>query len=177
MDVAGAVLRERTRLARFIRGRVSNPADADDILQDVLFDFFEAYHLPAPVEQAGAWLLRVARNRIIDLFRRKKELHYDSMTSADIEQHVPQLEFQLPAPETPDAAYARAIALDELQAAIDDLPSDQRAVFVGHEIDGVSFKELASRRGLSINTLIARKRYAVLKLRSRLQTVYDEMDT
>lgn len=176
-EIAATVLRERVRLGDFIRRRVRDPADADDILQDVLYEFVEAYHLPDPIERAGAWLVRVARNRIVDLFRKKRHQVAIGTGDPETEDGDHRLDLLLPAPDGgPEAAYARAVLLAELQAAIDDLPPEQCEVFMAHEIDGVSFKDMASQGGVSINTLLARKRYAVLRLRERLQPIYDELD-
>jgi RNA polymerase sigma factor (sigma-70 family) len=176
-EITATVRRERNRLSNFIRRRVRDPEDADDILQDVFFEFVEAYRLPAPIERASAWLLRVARNRVIDLFRKKREQSLDGMGEKPTAADGDRLDLLLPAPDaSPEAAYARSLLLTELQAALDELPADQREVFVAHELDGVSFKEMASRSGVPMNTLLARKRYAVLRLRNRLQSIYDEFD-
>jgi RNA polymerase sigma factor (sigma-70 family) len=177
-EITATVRRERNRLSNFIRRRVRNAADADDILQDVFFEFVEAYHLPAPIERASAWLFQVARNRVVDLFRKKKEQSLDGMAgepaAGDGEQ---RLDLLLPAPgDSPEAAYARSVLLTELQVALEELPADQREVFVAHELDGVSFKQMASSSGVPINTLLARKRYAVLQLRKSLQPIYDELE-
>jgi RNA polymerase sigma factor (sigma-70 family) len=174
-QVAETVTRERGRLSNFIRRRVADPADAEDILQDVFYAFVEAYRLPDPLEQVGAWLFRVARNRIIDRFRRKRaEPLVDAPSGTDEESW---LETVLPSPDAgPEAAYARKVLLEELYAALDDLPEQQRAVFIAHEVEGRSFKTLAAESGVPLNTLLARKRYAVLHLRARLQTIYDEFD-
>jgi RNA polymerase sigma factor (sigma-70 family) len=177
-EITATVRRERNRLSNFIRRRVRNSADADDILQDVFFEFVESYHLPAPIERASAWLFRVARNRVVDLFRKKREQSLDAMagepTSGDGEH---RLDLLLPAPgDSPEAAYARSVLLAELQLALEELPADQREVFVAHELDGVSFKQMASRSGVPMNTLLARKRYAVLQLRKSLQPIYDELE-
>ena len=177
-DIAATVLRERTRLGNFIRRRVRDPGDAEDILQDVFYEFVEAYRLPEPIEQVSAWLFRVARNRIIDRFRKKKEQPLAEIAGevddADAEY---RLDLALPSYDAgPEAAYARSILLAALQAALDELPQEQREIFIAHELEGRSFKELASESGVSMNTLLARKRYAVLHLRVRLQTVYDELD-
>jgi RNA polymerase sigma factor (sigma-70 family) len=175
LRIAETLARERGRLANFIRQRVQDPAEAEDILQDVFFQFIEAYRLPEPIEQAGAWLFRVARNRIIDRFRKKKELPLPQAPDGDDDERW--LENALPATDAgPDAAYARSILLDEIHAALDELPDEQREAFVGHELEGRSFKELAAQSGVNINTLLARKRYAVLHLRARLQTIYDEFN-
>ncbi|MCU6501391.1 sigma-70 family RNA polymerase sigma factor [Rugamonas sp. A1-17] len=172
-DIAATVLRERSRLGNFIRRRVSDPTDADDILQDVFYEFVQAYRLPEPIEQASAWLFRVARNRIIDRFRKKKEVRLDDL-GCDDEGDDCRLDLLLPSVDgSPEDAYARATLLEELQTALEELPVNQREVFVAHELDGVSFKEMAAQSGVSINTLLARKRYAVLYLRTRLQTLYD----
>jgi len=175
-DITATVLRERNRLINYIRRRVRDPADAEDIVQDVFSEFAEAYRLPAPIERASAWLFQVARNRIIDLFRKKREQSLDAMAAEPrANDGEYRLDLLLPAPDgSPEAAYARSVLLNELQAALDELPADQREVFVAHELDGASFKELALRSGVPINTLLARKRYAVLHLRERLQSVYDE---
>jgi RNA polymerase sigma factor (sigma-70 family) len=176
-EITATVLRERPKLGNFIRRRVRDPRDAEDILQDVFYEFVEAYHLPAPIEHAGAWLFRVARNRIVDLFRKKREQSYDGMVDASAEDGEQRLDLLLPAPDgSAEAAYARSVLLAELQAALDELPPEQREVFVAHELDGVSFKQMAWESSVPINTLLARKRYAVLHLRNRLQSVYDELD-
>ena len=177
-QIAAVVLRERSRLGAFIRRRVLNQADAEDILQDVFYEFVEAYRLPASIEQASAWLFRVARNRIIDRFRKKKEQSVSERTAdPEGEEGEYRLDLALPSPEAgPEAEQARWALLEALQHALDELPDDQREVFVAHELEGRSFKELAMRSGVALNTLLARKRYAVLQLRARLQTVYDELD-
>jgi RNA polymerase sigma factor (sigma-70 family) len=177
-DIAATVLRERTRLGNFIRRRVRDPGDAEDILQDVFYEFVQAYRLPEPIEQVSAWLFRVARNRIIDRFRKKKEQPLAEIVSdADDTDAEYRLDLALPAYDAgPEAAYARSILLAALQAALDELAPEQREIFIAHELEGRSFKELAAESGVSMNTLLARKRYAVLHLRVRLQTVYDELD-
>jgi RNA polymerase sigma factor (sigma-70 family) len=154
---------------------VSDSGEAEDILQDVFFEFVEAYRLPEPIEQVGAWLFRVARNRIIDRFRKKREVALPETSSEAGDDHW--LGDVLPASDAgPEAAYARTVLLGELNAALDQLPREQRDVFIAHELEGRSFKELAAESGVGVNTLLARKRYAVLHLRARLQTVYDEFD-
>ena len=179
-DITATVLRERTKLGNFIRRRVRDPGDAEDILQDVLHEFVQAYRLPEPIEQVSAWLFRVARNRIIDRFRKKKEqplnetADENGATDADDEY---RLDLALPSHDAgPEAAYARSVLLAALQHALDELPDNQRDIFIAHEIEGRSFKELAVESGVGLNTLLARKRYAVLHLRARLQAVYDELD-
>jgi RNA polymerase sigma factor (sigma-70 family) len=163
MRLAGVMTREGSRLRNFIRRRVADPRDAEDVLQDVFTELVEANQLLMPIEHVSGWLFRVARNRIIDLFRRKKGESLD-------------LDDLLPSPEAgPDAEFARGALLEELEAAIAELPEEQRDVFVAHEIDGRSFKEMAAETGVSINTLLSRKRYAVLHLRERLQRTYDEL--
>jgi RNA polymerase sigma factor (sigma-70 family) len=167
--ISEVIERERRRLLNFIRKRVDDEGDAEDILQDVFYELIEGYRLMKPIEQVGAWLYRVARNRIIDRFRTRKQ----AAPSANDEGEL--LEDLLPSAEAgPEAAYARSILLEELDAAIEELPEEQRNVFVAHEIDGRSFKQLAGETGLSINTLLSRKRYAILHLRRRLQAIYDE---
>jgi RNA polymerase sigma factor (sigma-70 family) len=172
-----AIHREQGRLRNFIRQRVEDEADAEDILQDVFYEFIEAYRLMKPIEQAGAWLFRVARNRIIDRFRKKKPEVFSAVQAADPEGGEPlSLEELLPSPEAgPEAAYARSVLLDELDAALDELPEGQRDVFVAHEFDGISFKELSAQTGVGVNTLLSRKHHAVLHLRQKLQTVYEEL--
>ena len=172
-EISAVVVREQSRLGNFIRTRVGDAAEAEDILQDVFYEFVEEYRLPESIEQASAWLFRVARNRIIDRFRKKKPV---SLSEAGDEEDY-RLDLALPSPDAgPEAEYARALLLDALREALDELPEAQREVFVEHELDGRSFKEMAARTGVAINTLLARKRYAVLHLRERLQTVYDELE-
>lgn len=183
-DITATVLRERTKLGNFIRRRVRDPSDAEDILQDVLHEFVQAYRLPEPIEQVSAWLFRVARNRIIDRFRKKKEQPLSETAGisansdhADAVDDEYRLDLALPSHDAgPEAAYARSVLLAALQHALDELPENQRDIFIAHEIEGRSFKELASESGVALNTLLARKRYAVLHLRARLQAVYDELD-
>ncbi|MBR7903746.1 sigma-70 family RNA polymerase sigma factor [Burkholderia cenocepacia] len=177
-DITATVMRERTRLGNFIRRRIRDPDDAEDVLQDVLHEFVQAYRLPAPIEQASAWLFRTARNRIIDRFRKKKEQPLTNLLDADDEADSEyRLDLALPAHDAgPEALYARTLLLKALQDALDELPANQREVFIAHELEGQSFKEMAAQSGVTLNTLLARKRYAVLHLRARLQPIYDELD-
>jgi len=174
--ISETIAREQARLRRFIRKHVADDGDAEDIFQEVFYELVDAYRLMKPVEQVGAWLFRVARNRIIDLFRSRRPavLGNDAVPPAeDGEAH--QWEDLLPSPDAgPEAAYARSVLLEELDAALEDLPEEQRDVFVAHEIEGRSFKELSEATGVSVNTLLSRKRYAVLRLRRQLQAIYEE---
>ena len=165
--IAEVVAREGSRLQRFIRRRVPDPRDAEDILQDVFHRLVEANRLLMPIDHVTGWLFRVARNRIIDFFRTRK---------VDTGEDLSPLEELLPSPEAgPDAIYARSVLLDELTIAIDELPPEQREVFIAHELEGRSFKEIARDTGVNVNTLLSRKRYAVRRLRERLQAIYDEL--
>jgi RNA polymerase sigma factor (sigma-70 family) len=173
--ITETISQERGRLRNFIRRRVPDANEAEDILQDVFFEYVEAYRLPEPIEQVGAWLFRVARNRIIDRFRKKREVALPEMPGEEEDGHW--LEAVLPSADGgPEADYARSVLLEELIAALGELPREQRDVFIAHELDGRSFKELAAEKNVAVNTLLARKRYAVLHLRARLQTIYDEFD-
>jgi RNA polymerase sigma factor (sigma-70 family) len=167
--------REQRRLRHFIRARVGDVEEAEDILQDVFSELVEAARLMKPIEHAGAWLFRVARNRIADLFRKRRPaVSIDAPVAVAGEEEL-LLQDLLPSPDAgPEAAYARGVLLDEIEAAIDELPEEQRDVFVAHELEGRSFKELAAETGQSVNTLLGRKHYAVLRLRRRLQAIYDE---
>lgn len=172
--ISEVVKREESRLRRFIRRRVPDPRDAEDVLQDVFYKLVEANRLLMPIDHVTGWLYRVARNRIVDLFReRRPESLRDVEVTDDTEERL-RIEDLLPSPEAgPEALYARSVMLEELALAIEDLPGEQRAVFVAHELEGRSFKEIAAETGTNMNTLLARKRYAVLRLRERLQDVYD----
>ena len=171
-----AINRDHAKLRRFIRRRVADQGDAEDILQDVFYELIEAYRMMKPVEQVTAWLFRVARNRIIDLFRRKmREPQRTGPATLTEEGQALLSEDLLPSRDTgPEAAYARRVLLEELDDALDELPEEQREVFIGHELMGYSFKELAAQSGVSVNTLLSRKHYAVLHLRERLRAIYDE---
>lgn len=174
--ISEIVRREAGRLRAFIRRRVFDEVDAEDILQDVLSELVDTYRVIQPLDGMSAWLFRVARNRIIDLFRRRKTQE-DAIEPAPATEDVEFSELHeiLAAPEThPDAQLARQALLEQLDEALGELPPEQREVFIAHELEGVSFKELAERSGVSLNTLLSRKRYAVLHLRRRLQAVYDE---
>jgi RNA polymerase sigma factor (sigma-70 family) len=174
--ISEVVKREQSRLRNFIRRRVPDPLDAEDILQDVFYKLVEANRLLMPIEHVTGWLFRVARNRITDLFRKKRPESFSDTTVADEDGEVLQIEDLLPSPDAgPEGLYVRNVLLDELELALDELPQEQREVFVAHELEGRSFKELAAETGVSVNTLLSRKRYAVLHLRERLQDIYDEL--
>jgi RNA polymerase sigma factor (sigma-70 family) len=173
--ISDVVKREQSRLRNFIRRRVPDPLDAEDILQDVFHRLVEANRLLMPIEHVTGWLFRVARNRITDLFRKQEPENFSEIEPVEEEDEMLPFEELLPSPHAgPEALYARSVMLDELERAMADLPKDQRDVFIAHEFDGRSFKELSAETGISVNTLLSRKRYAVLHLRERLQKVYDE---
>jgi len=173
--ISQAIDRNRPRLRNFIRRRVADPLDAEDILQDVFYELVEANRLLMPIEHVTAWLFRVARNRITDLFRKKKPQPFSTVSSPDADGEPRQIEDLLPSPDAgPEAEYFRQVLLEELELALDELPEEQREVFAAHEIEGRSFKQIAAETGVNLNTLLGRKRYALLHLRKRLQSVYDE---
>ena len=170
--IADTLSRDEPRLRSFIRNRVLNTGDAEDILQDVFYELIQTYRLMQPVEQVTAWLYRVARNRITDLFRKQKSVSLNSPADED----SPTLEDLLPSPDAgPDALYARTLLFDALDEALDELPEEQRETFIAHELLGRSFKEISAETGTPINTLLSRKRYAVLHLRQRLQEMNDTL--
>jgi RNA polymerase sigma factor (sigma-70 family) len=172
--ISDVVKQERTRLLNFIRRRVPDPGDAEDVLQDVFYRLVEANRLLMPIEHVTGWLFRVARNRITDLFRKREPENFSDIV-ADENGETMSLEELLPSPDAgPDALYAREVLLDELEDALEELPEEQREVFVAHEFEGRSFKELSVETGTSVNTLLSRKRYAVLHLRERLRRIYEE---
>src|SRR5450755_1244862 len=173
--ISEVVKREQSRLGNFIRKRVADPRDAEDILQEVFYELVEANRLLMPIEHVTGWLFSVARNRITDLFRKKTPERFGDAVVSDEEGEL-SLEDLLPSPDAgPDALYARNVLLDELEFALEELPDEQREVFVGHEMEGLSFKQMSAETGVSVNTLLSRKRYAVLHLRERLQSIYDEL--
>jgi RNA polymerase sigma factor (sigma-70 family) len=173
--ISETVEREQARLRSFIRRRVADQRDAEDILQEVFYEFVEAYRLMKPIEQVSGWLFRVARNRIIDLFRRKKPGSLNDPVAMANDGEELLLQDLLPSQEAgPDAAYARSVLLEELDEALDELPEAQREIFLAHEVEGRSFKELAEETGVSVNTLLARKHRAVVHLRRRLQAIHEE---
>jgi RNA polymerase sigma factor (sigma-70 family) len=175
--IVDVVTREQSRLRHFIRRRVPDPRDAEDILQDVFYELVEANRLLMPIDHVTGWLFRVARNRIIDLFRKKTPESFGDPSVAGDDDDLVRLEDLLPSPDAgPDALYARQVLLEELELAIDELPAAQRTAFVGHELEGRTFKEMAAETGVSVNTLLARKRYAVRHLRERLQGIHDELN-
>jgi RNA polymerase sigma factor (sigma-70 family) len=174
--VTEVIKREQSRLRNFIRMRVADPSDVEDILQDVFYKLVEANRLLMPIDHITGWLFRVARNRIIDLFRRTKTESFGDRLSVNEQDDELRFEDLLPSPDAgPDAQYTRKVLLDELELAIDELPKEQRDVFVAHELEGRSFEKIARESGVSLNTLLSRKRYAVLRLRRRLQSIYDEL--
>ena len=176
--ISNVVQREQFRLRNFIRKRVPDPRDAEDILQDVFYELVEANRFLMPIEHITGWLFRVARNRITDLFRKKRPESFGELGALGDDAEDGErlrLEDLLPSPEAgPEARYARSVLLDELELAIEELPTTQREVFIAHELEGMSFKEMAAESGVSVNTLLSRKRYAVLHLRERLQSIYDD---
>jgi RNA polymerase sigma factor (sigma-70 family) len=173
--ISEVVRREQARLLNFIRRRVPDPSDAEDIMQEVFYKLVEANRLLMPIEHVTGWLFRVARNLITDLFRRKRPVSFRDAAVADENDELLRLEDLLPSPDAgPEALYVRNVLLDELEAAVDELPEDQRKVFIAHEMEGRSFNEMSAGTGVGVNTLLSRKRYAVLHLRRRLQNIYDE---
>jgi RNA polymerase sigma factor (sigma-70 family) len=174
-QISEIVAKERSRLRNFVRKRVPDPSDAEDIVQDVFYELVEANRLLMPIGQVTAWLFRVARNRIIDLFRKKKPELFSDQAVEDDAGEMLEIEDLLPSPDAgPEALYFRSALLDELELVLNELPREQREVFVAHELEGRSFREMAAETGVSVNTLLSRKRYAVLHLRERLQDIYDE---
>lgn len=173
--ISEVVTREQSRLRSFIRRRVPDPRDAEDILQDVFYELVEADRLLMPIEHVTGWLFRVARNRIVDLFRKKRPENFSAPLVEGESGELLGIEDMLPSRDAgPEAQYVRSVLLEEMEFALDELPEEQREVFVANEIEGRTFKELAAETGVSINTLLSRKRYAVLALRERLQKIYDE---
>ena len=169
------IAEQRSRLGKFIRRRVPDPSDAEDIVQEVFYQLVEANRLLMPIEHVTGWLFRVARNRITDLFRKKKAETFSDAAVENEEGELLRIEDLLPSPDAgPEALYLRNVLLEELEFALDELPGEQREVFVAHELEGRSFKELSAESGVNVNTLLARKRYAVLHLRERLQSIHDE---
>ncbi len=173
--ISETLKREQSRLRNFIRRRVPDPRDAEDILQDVFYELVEANRLLMPIEHLTGWLFRVARNRITDLFRKKKPESFSDLAVLNEEDELLRLEDLLPSPDAgPAAIYARGVLLEELERAVDELPAEQREVFIAHEVEGRSFKQIAAETGVGVNTLLSRKRYAVLRLRARLEDVHEE---
>ena len=174
--IAEVIAEQRPRLRSFIRRRVPNEADAEDLLQEVFYELVQAHRLLQPIDYVTGWLYQVARNRITDLFRKKKPEPFADRALEDDEGQMLAFEDMLPSSDAgPDALYVRGLLLDELELALDELPAEQRAIFVAHEIEGRSFKELSAESGVSVNTLLSRKRYAVLHLRHRLQSFHDDL--
>jgi RNA polymerase sigma factor (sigma-70 family) len=170
-----AIVRDEPRLRNFIRRRVADRAEAEDILQDVFYELVEANRLLMPIEHVTGWLFRVARNRITDFFRKKKPELFADHAVENQDGELLQIEDILPSPDAgPEAVYFRNLLLEELEVALDELPDEQREVFIAHELEGRSFKELSTQSGIGVNTLLSRKRYAVLRLRERLQDIYEE---
>ena len=174
-QITEVVAEERSRLRNFIRRRVPDPSDVEDIVQEVFYELVEANRLLMPIEHVTAWLYRVARNRITDLFRKKRPESFSELAVEDQDGELLRLEDLLPSLDAgPEALYMRSVLVEELEFALDELPREQREVFIAHELEGRSFKELSAESGVNVNTLLARKRYAVLHLRERLRNIYDE---
>jgi len=173
--IARAMERDGSRLRNYIRKHVVDLEAAEDILQEVFVELVEAYRLVKPIEQVSGWLFRVAKNRIIDRFRGRRLESLSQDRYGDDDDVAVSLEDLLPSPDSgPEAAYARSVLLDEVDEALREMPEEQRSVFIAHEWEGYSFKELAAETGVSVNTLLSRKRYAVLHLRRRLRSIYEE---
>jgi RNA polymerase sigma factor (sigma-70 family) len=176
--ISQAIERDQPRLRSFIRRHVTDTGEAEDILQDVFYELLEAYRMTRPIEHVTAWLFRVARNRIVDLFRRRRTGSLNDPVAFHEDGEPLLLEELLPSAEAdPEEAYTRALLIDALEEAVDELPASQREVFVAHEVDGISFKQLSEETGIGVNTLLSRKHYAVLHLRRRLQAIYEDIVT
>lgn len=177
-QIAEVIAAERPRLRNFIRRRVADESDVEDLLQEVFYELVVAYRVLKPIDYVTGWLFRVARNRITDLFRKKKPETFADLAFEGEDGELLNIEDMLPSADAgPEALYARSVILEEFETALEELPAEQRQVFIAHEFEGRSFKELAEETGVNINTLLARKRYAVAHLRERLQTIYDEVST
>ncbi len=175
-QISEIVVKERPRLRNFIRRRVPDPADAEDIVQEVFYELVEANRLLMPIEHVTSWLFQVARNRITDLFRKKKPERFSDAAVESDEGEQLRIEDLLPSPDAgPDALYFRSVLLDEFELALDELPDEQREVFIAHEMEERSFKEMSAETGVNLNTLLSRKRHAVLNLRERLRDIYDQL--
>lgn len=175
-QLSETIATERPRLLGFVRRRVANEADVEDVVQDVFAELVEANRLLMPIGYVTGWLFQVARNRITDLFRKKRPVNFSDAAVRDEQGEPVELEDLLPSPDAgPDALFLRGVLADELEEALEELPESQRAVFVAHELEGRSFRELAAETGVPLNTLLARKRYAVLHLRRRLKGIHDEL--
>jgi len=174
-QISEVVAEERSRLRNFVRRRVPDPSDVEDIVQEVFYELVEANRLLMPIEHVTGWLFRIARNRITDLFRKKKPQAFSDAAVVDDDGELLRIEDLLPSPDAgPEEVYFRNVLLDELESALEELPDQQREVFVAHELEGRGFKELSLETGVSVNTLLSRKRYAVLHLRERLRSIHDE---
>ena len=174
-QISEIVAQQRSRLRNFIRRRVPDPADVEDIVQEVFYELVEANRLLMPIEHVTGWLYRVARNRITDLFRKRRAEAFGDAGAGGEDGEAPRIEDLLPSPDAgPEAHYVRNVLLEELELALDELPREQREVFVAHELEGRSFKELSAESGVGVNTLLSRKRYAVLHLRERLRSIHEE---
>ena len=177
-QISDVIAEQGSRLRSFIRRRVPNEADVEDLLQEVYFELLEAGRLLKPIDYVTGWLFRVARNRITDFFRKKRPESFADVAVENEQGELLEIEEVLPSPDAgPEALYIRSVLLDELKSALAELPAEQREVFLAHEMEGRSFKELAAETGVSVNTLLSRKRYAVLHLRARLQSIHDEFMT
>jgi RNA polymerase sigma factor (sigma-70 family) len=175
-QIAEVITAERGRLRNFIRKRVPNESDVEDLVQEVFYELVQAHRLLMPIDYVTGWLFRVARNRITDLFRKKKPDNFSDAALDEEDGELLDFEDLLPSPDGgPDAQYLRKLLLEQLEIALAELPAEQRDVFIAHELDGRSFKELSVESGVNVNTLLARKRYAVLHLRDRLQNIHDEI--
>jgi RNA polymerase sigma factor (sigma-70 family) len=173
--IAEVMIAERGRLRNFIRKRVPNESDVEDLVQEVFYELVQAHRLLMPIDYVTGWLFRVARNRITDLFRKKKPENFSDAALDGEDGELLEIEDLLPSPDAgPEAQYLRTLLLEQLEIALAELPPEQRAVFIAHELEGRSFKELSAESGVNVNTLLARKRYAVLHLRERLQSIHDE---
>jgi RNA polymerase sigma factor (sigma-70 family) len=175
-QISDVIAEERPRLRNFIRRRVPDEADVEDLLQEVFYELVQAHRLLKPIDYVTGWLYRVARNRITDLFRKRKPGTFADAALENDEGKLLQIQDLLPSSDAgPEALYVRGVIFDALEAALGELPAEQREVFIAHELEGRSFKELSEESGVNVNTLLARKRYAVLHLRARLQNVHDEI--
>jgi RNA polymerase sigma factor (sigma-70 family) len=175
--ISAVIAREGSRLRNFIRRRVPIEADVEDLVQEVFYELVAANRLLTPIDYLTGWLFQVARNRITDLFRKKKPENFSDAAVTDEDGDLLRIEDLLPSPDAgPEALFVRSVLLEELELALGGLPGEQRDVFLAHEVEGRSFKELSAESGINVNTLLSRKRYAVLALRERLQTIYDELN-